>query len=242
MVFSERRKVIPPVVLSNSMIAALFDIEGTLFTNPMGWGFLKYTSAHGRGIRAAAYFASFLPQYGLAKLNLISREAINSTAIARMPWLIQGYDQTQAEKLFDWVVDDFILPSGRKQVLERWEHHLRSGHLLVIASGGLAPCVQRIGAKLRAAGTAGSEVRVKDGRYTGRLESPVVIGREKADRTLQLVSRLGVEVDWAESFAYADSIHDLPFLELAGHPVAVHPDAGLKQVARGRGWEILDGG
>jgi phosphoserine phosphatase len=83
---------------------------------------------------------------------------------------------------------------------------------------------------------------VKDGRYTGRLESPVVIGREKADRTLQLVSRLGVEVDWAESFAYADSIHDLPFLELAGHPVAVHPDAGLKQVARGRGWDILDGG
>jgi HAD superfamily hydrolase (TIGR01490 family) len=224
------------------MIAALFDIEGTLFTNPMGWGFMKYASAHGRRGRAAAYFASFLPQYGLAKLNLISREAINSTAIARMPWFIQGLDLRQADKFFNWVVDDFILPSGRKSVLERWEHHLREGHLLLIASGGLAPCVRRIGESLQAAGTVGTEAEVKDGRYTGRVSSPVVIGREKAARTLQLVSQLAADVDWQASYAYADSFHDLPFLELAGHPVAVHPDSGLKRVARERGWQILNDG
>jgi|WetSurMetagenome_2_1015567.scaffolds.fasta_scaffold272450_1 HAD superfamily hydrolase (TIGR01490 family) len=224
------------------MIAALFDIEGTLFTNPMGWGFMKYASANGRGIRAAAYFASFFPQYCLTKINLLSRETVNSTAIARMPWFIQGYDLRQAEKMFHWVADEFILPSGRESVLERWEHHRRLGHLLLIASGGLAPCVRRIGERLQAAGTAGTEAAVEHGRYTGRISSPVVIGREKADRTRALVSELGVEVDWRESFAYADSYHDLPFMELTGHPVAVHPDAELKRVALERGWMILDGG
>ena len=106
----------------------------------------------------------------------------------------------------------------------------------------MTPIVERIGARLGAAGTAGTDAQVKDGRYTGRVSSPVVIGREKADRTLRLVSQLGVEVDWKESFAYADSFHDLPFMELTGHPVAVHPDAGLKRVALERGWKILDGG
>jgi HAD superfamily hydrolase (TIGR01490 family) len=224
------------------MIAALFDIEGTLFTNPMGWGFMNYAFANGRGVRAAAYFTSFFPQYCLAKANLLSRERVNSTAIARMPWFIQGYDLRQAEKMFNWVVDDFILPSGRKSVLERWEHHQRLGHLLLIASGGLAPCVRRIGESLQAAGTAGTEAEVKNGRYTGRVSSPVVIGREKAARTLKLVSQLGVDVDWKESYAYADSIHDLPFMELTGHPVAVDPDPQLSRVARERGWQIVDGG
>jgi phosphoserine phosphatase len=223
------------------MIAALFDIEGTLYTNPMGWGFIKYASANGRRIRAAAYFASFFPQYALAKLNLLSRETINSTAIARMPWFLQGYDTRQAETAFDWVVNEFILPSGRERVLELWEEHLRAGHLMLIASGGLAPCVRRIGDHLRAAGTAGSEILMRAGRCAGRLGSRVVIGREKADRTLRLVAELGVDVDWKESFAYADSFHDLPFMELTGHPVAVHPDAELERTARERGWRIVDG-
>jgi HAD superfamily hydrolase (TIGR01490 family) len=223
------------------MIAALFDIEGTLFTNPMGWGFMKYASANGRRARAAAYFASFFPQYCLTKVNLLSRETVNRTAIARMPWFIQGYDLRQAERMFHWVADVFILPSGRKSVLERWEHHRRLGHLLLIASGGLAPCVRRIGESLQAAGTVGTEAEVKDGRYTGRAGSPVVIGREKAARTLQLVSQLGADVDWPASYAYADSIHDLPFMELTGHPVAVNPDPQLGRIARDRGWQIVDG-
>jgi phosphoserine phosphatase len=56
------------------------------------------------------------------------------------------------------------------------------------------------------------------------------------------VSRIGIEVDWPASYAYADSIHDLSFLELAGHPVAVHPDRQLARIARQRGWGIINGG
>jgi HAD superfamily hydrolase (TIGR01490 family) len=233
---------IPHVVSSDPMIAALFDIEGTLFTNPMGKGMTKYAFSNGRAWQAALYFASLMPLYQISKLKLFPRERFNTHAIARMAGLVQGYDLRQADAAFDWVAHEFILPYPRKAVLERWEAHRRSGHLLLIASGGLTPIVERIGARLGAAGTAGTDAQVKDGRYTGRVASPVVIGREKAERTLRLVKQLGVEVNWRESFAYADSLHDLPFMELAGHPVAVHPDAGLKQIAVERGWEILDGG
>jgi HAD superfamily hydrolase (TIGR01490 family) len=224
------------------MIAALFDIEGTLYTNPMGRGFIQYASSHGRKLWAFAYLVSLMPKYYLSKLHITSRETLNRTAIARMPWLIHGYDLPQAETAFDWVANSFILPSGRESVLRLWDHHRRLGHLLVIASGGLAPCVQRIGAYLDAAGTVGTEVVVRNDRYIGRVGSPVVIGQEKAERTLQLVSQLAVEVDWPASYAYADSIHDQPFLELVGHPVAVYPDKGLDCIARERDWDIIGGG
>ncbi len=224
------------------MIAALFDIEGTLFTNPMGKGMTDYAFSNGRRLQAAAYFASLMPLYQVSKLGLFPRERFNTTAIARMAWLIRDYDLREADAAFDWVANDFILPSGRREILECWEGHRRSGHLLLIASGGLTPIVERIGARLQAAGTVGTDAEVRKGRYSGRIASPVVIGREKATRTLQLVSQLGVEVDWPGSFAYADSFHDLPFLELTGHPVAVHPDPKLQRVARERGWQIVDGG
>jgi phosphoserine phosphatase len=223
------------------MIAALFDIEGTLFTSPMGRGFVKYASAHGRRLQALAYFASFMPPFFLSKLGLLSREAINTAAVARMPRLIQGYDLRQADSAFEWIVDGFILPSGRTHLLELWERHRRAGHLLIIASGGLTPCVERIGARLGAGGTVGTEVEVCGGRYSGRIASPVVIGPEKATRTMRLIEQLGADVDWPSSSAYADSFHDLPFLELAGHPTAVYPDAKLARVAAERGWPVVEG-
>jgi phosphoserine phosphatase len=46
------------------------------------------------------------------------------------------------------------------------------------------------------------------------------------------------DVDLASSWAYSDSLTDLPMLEAVGHPVAVNPDAGLARTAGERGWPV----
>ena len=221
-------------------IAAVFDIEGTLFTHPMGRGFIEYASSHGRKPQALAYYASIFPIYLLSKIGLMPREYVNTLAIERMAGLLRGYDLRRAEPFIDWVAEGYILPSGRKDVLEAWNRHRGMGHLMLIASGGLAPCVERIGRRLGAEGTAATEMELKNGVYTGRLASPVVIGKEKAARTLELILRLGVRVDWSASYTYADSFHDMHLLELAGHPTAVNPDPKLRRAAADRGWRIMD--
>ena len=45
-------------------------------------------------------------------------------------------------------------------------------------------------------------------------------------------------IDLANSYAYSDSITDLPMLELVGNPVAVNPDRELTRVAREREWDM----
>jgi phosphoserine phosphatase len=47
---------------------------------------------------------------------------------------------------------------------------------------------------------------------------------------------------WAEfeTWAYSDSINDLPLLQAATHAVVVNPDARLAAVASARGWPRCD--
>ena len=45
-------------------------------------------------------------------------------------------------------------------------------------------------------------------------------------------------LDLEASYAYSDSITDLPMLELVGHPVAGNPDRELVRIARERDWEV----
>nr|MBA3471727.1 haloacid dehalogenase-like hydrolase [Rubrobacter sp.] len=46
------------------------------------------------------------------------------------------------------------------------------------------------------------------------------------------------KLDLSRSYAYADSISDLPMLEAVGNPIAVNPDGRLQKAAKERGWQI----
>jgi phosphoserine phosphatase len=66
----------------------------------------------------------------------------------------------------------------------------------------------------------------------------VLHGEAKAAAVVDLAARR--DVDLSESYAYSDSINDLPLLELVGHPIAVNPDIDLKRAAREMGWPVYD--
>ena len=76
-----------------------------------------------------------------------------------------------------------------------------------------------------------------DGRYTGELEF-YAFGEGKAEAIRELAGRVGIDLE--RSYAYSDSITDLPMLEAVGHPVAVNADKELRKVAEDRGWEVRD--
>ena len=85
---------------------------------------------------------------------------------------------------------------------------------------------------------AGTVSQVVDGRYTGRLAGPFCYGAGKADVLRALAAEHGYDLD--SSYAYSDSVSDLPMLELVGHPVAVNPEAELRAVAAERGWPVVE--
>lgn len=219
--------------------AALFDVNGTLYKAGMGWGLMKYASSHGHRAAASLYRAATLPLYLFNKAKLLSRETFHRKAIEWMAWLVKGWTIDQAAKAHEWVARDFIRPTENPAVTARFREHQENGCRMVLVSGMPVECLELIGQWLGATGVIGTVFEVRDGRYTGRIQPPAIIGAEKERQVRRFFQDQGIEIDWNASFAYADSISDRELLEMAGHPVAAYPSKELRALAIEKGWEII---
>jgi phosphoserine phosphatase len=83
---------------------------------------------------------------------------------------------------------------------------------------------------------ASARLRTDNGRYTGELEEVPYAGDARASFLRRLARQMGA--DLSASYAYGDSLSDLPMLETVGHPVAVNPDPRLRRIARDRRWAV----
>ena len=78
-----------------------------------------------------------------------------------------------------------------------------------------------------------------DGRFTGRTSGLPNMREGKVLRLRSWLAAAGRRLDEFETWAYSDSINDLPLLAAADHAVVVHPDARLAAEAARRGWPEL---
>jgi HAD superfamily hydrolase (TIGR01490 family) len=154
---------------------------------------------------------------------------------------MRNWTEEQALAAFDWIIHDYIMPTARPDVMARFSEHQAQGHSVVLVSGMPLPCLERLGEALGTTGVIGTGLEVQDGRYTGASILPVMVGAHKATGTRAFFAARGIDVDWAKSFAYGDSIHDQSIFDLVGHPVAVYPDAELRALAEQKGWDVMGG-
>ena len=71
-----------------------------------------------------------------------------------------------------------------------------------------------------------------------RLFPPVVFKEGKRAAVEALLEKLDLDV--GRSFLYSDSSADVPLFEEVGNPVVVNPKAPFREVARRRGWEVVE--
>jgi HAD superfamily hydrolase (TIGR01490 family) len=91
---------------------------------------------------------------------------------------------------------------------------------------------------ISAADVVATQFAYTDGVFDGKLIGVPVYSKYKSSIVKSFAQRSGIDLQLC-SF-YSDSVHDLPLLELVGHPVAANPDFRLARVARRRGWTIKD--
>jgi HAD superfamily hydrolase (TIGR01490 family) len=150
--------------------------------------------------------------------------------------LTRGWDQQHVKELVRETLDEVLSPIIYAEALELIEEHHAAGRKTVIVSSSPAETVEPIGEYLGVDDVIATRARIDaNGRYTGELEFYAYAGY-KADAIRELAVSEGINL--AGSYAYSDSITDLPMLELVGHPVAVNPDRELARVAREREWDI----
>jgi len=150
--------------------------------------------------------------------------------------LTKGWDQEHVQELVRETLDDVLSPIIYAEALELIEEHRKAGRKTVIVSSSPVETVQPLGEYLGVDDVIATRARIgPDGRYTGELEF-YAYAAHKAEAIREMAVDEGI--DLAASYAYSDSITDLPMLELVGNPVAVNPDRELARVAREREWEV----
>ncbi len=138
------------------------------------------------------------------------------------------------EEVFDELMARKIWPGTRSLA----RAHMAAGEPVWLVTATPVEVAEVIARKLGLAGALGSVAERVDGIYTGRLTGPALHGEAKARAVRELAEREGL--DLARCAAYSDSAHDIPLLELVGHPCAVNPDRRLRALAESRGWIVRD--
>ena len=144
--------------------------------------------------------------------------------------LTKGWDQQRVSDIVRETLDEVLTPIIYAEALELIEEHKAAGRKTVIVSSSPIETVEPLGEHLGVDDVIATRARLdSEGRYTGDLEF-YAYGPHKADAIREMAVKEGI--DLASSYAYSDSVTDLPMLELVGNPVAVNPDRELARIAR----------
>jgi HAD superfamily hydrolase (TIGR01490 family) len=222
------------------MQAAFFDVDGTLTKVRVWMGLMEYFRTRGeRRYNRGLFWVYHIPLYISYRLGLIPQTGFRKPWAKHLPWIFRGYTVADAQKIWDWVVKDFLGRQWREDSLTLVENHLSAGDQVILVSASPKPILERIADEIGVSHVIGTEPEVRNGRYTGGIHGPVCIAENKAKMALRYLEDKGIEVELRECYAYADSPGDSHLLEMVGNPVATHPDDELRIMATDRGWKIF---
>jgi HAD superfamily hydrolase (TIGR01490 family) len=151
--------------------------------------------------------------------------------------LTKGHSVEELQGLIDQVYRDEIKPRIWPRSLERLKHHLEQGHEVWLVSAAPVELAQAIADDLGATGALGTIVGHDGNVLTGELVGAPLHGKAKRRAIKALAKERGISL--RKSWAYSDSVNDLPMLSAVGNQVAVNPDQQLRRYAVAAGWEIL---
>jgi HAD superfamily hydrolase (TIGR01490 family) len=213
--------------------AAFFDLDKTVIAKASMVAFgrpLHRAGLLSRWLLLRALYGQLVYLYLGADEGRLAR--MREAALA----LTKGWDHAHISAIVRETLEEVIEPIVFEEALELLREHREAGDLVVIISASpeevVAPLASYLGADLAVATRARLD---EHGRYSGELER-YCYGPAKVDAMVDLAEERGI--DLTESWAYSDSVTDVPMLAAVGHAVAVNPDRGLLRVAREREWEV----
>ena len=151
--------------------------------------------------------------------------------------LCKGWRVEQVDQIVRETLDELINPYVYAEAAALIGEHRAAGRDVVLVSGSGDVMVKPIGEALGITDVIASRMVVHDGCYTGDIDF-YAAGENKVTEIQKLAAERGYDLD--ESFAYSDSITDVPMLSCVGRPTAVNPDRALRRVAAERGWPVLE--
>jgi HAD superfamily phosphoserine phosphatase-like hydrolase len=243
------------------VIAAFFDLDGTLVAPPSLESRLFRTLRYRREIRAKNYL------FWLREALRLMPRGINAILHANKMYLrgLKSFDERGEGDgdVSSWHTDGhqaegqasapprrtprLPVPTFFAQAIETVAWHAKQGHEIVLISGTLEPlargAARAMEAELAARGIAvaarviATRLEEKDGKITGKILDEAMFGEAKARAAKRLAGEM--RLDLGRCYAYGDSLNDRSLMVLVGQPAAVNPSSDFASIAHTHGWPVL---
>ena len=215
--------------------AAFYDLEGTLvatnLVHTLGF-YAKRQQGLWQTAKKSVGTLAKLPFFGIT--DLYSRNVFNEVFFRSY----EGFSQDRLRYFSDELFEEVLKPAVYDGTPELIEQGKKIGQRQVVLTGALDFTIARLMNHLGIDDFVANRLEFVNGYATGRVLPPVMASATKAKWIREYAER--EDINLSESYAYSDSISDLPMLSIVGHPVAVNPDFRLKQTARQHDWAVLD--
>lgn len=218
-----------------SNVGAFFDLDKTTIANAALFAFSSTLKDAGfistRLIMRAVWGRLMFMYLGASHERM---EDMRNNALR----ICKGWDQKQVSDLVTGALQDVIDPIVYREALEEIDAHRAAGHKVFMVSASPEEIVRPLSRHLGADGAVATIPEIdSEGKYTGEIEF-YSFGPYKVDAMEALA--LEYDLDLSASYAYTDSVTDLPMLEVVGHPIVINPDRSLAREASERGWEVRE--
>jgi HAD superfamily hydrolase (TIGR01490 family) len=214
--------------------AAFFDLDKTLMAGSSGMPFARVATRH--GIVSRRQLASWGIEHMRYRLRGTTDER-TTEVLKQARELISGVPARDLQRMNPEVMAA-ILPRIYPQMLDEVHTHQDAGRATFIVSAAGNGVVEPLANVLGMDGGIGTRYEVDaEGAFTGRFDGPFVYGPGKVEAMEAFAAEHGI--DLAQSYAYSDSLSDLPMLEAVGHAVVVNPDPALAAIAKREGWQTM---
>ena len=226
----------PQIQLEESLAgAAFYDLEGTLVSTNLVHT-LSFYATRQQGLMASfkktATTVLSLPVFAVT--DQYSRKVFNDLYFKRYKGQSEDRLRYFANELFVDVIKPAVFPGAFELIEKSRSLGLRQ----VVITGALDLSVKPLMEHLGITEYVTNRLEFVNGVATGRLLPPVMAAATKASWIRTFAEREGISL--SDSYAYTDSMSDLPMLSIVGHPAVVNPDMRLRQTALHHDWPILN--
>ncbi|MDP8956183.1 MAG: HAD-IB family hydrolase [Actinomycetota bacterium] len=216
------------------MEAAFFDLDKTVVSKSSSLALSRPMYRAGLVSRSALLKGAYAQLvYLLVGADERKMDRVKESLLA----LTKGWDKAQVEQVVREALLEVVDPYIYLEALDLIQLHRALGRKVFIVSSSPEEVVRPLAERLGDVDVIATKAKIEDGKYTGELEF-YCYGEGKAEMIRKITEQ--ELIDLTGSYAYSDSITDLPMLEAVGHPVAVNPDRELRREAERRGWKIRD--
>lgn len=219
------------------MRVAIFDFDGTLYkheTFRLLINHLKKHPIYNRNYQT--FFRTLLPRYIGSKLNIYPESKMRTESMQAYVSALDRLTKKEINHYFSEIAED-MHPHLNSAVIERLNQHKNDNLHLMLVSGAFTPLLNCFQKELKFDTVIGTNIPFLRNEVNKTEKIVHIQGERKVKKIQELLH--DKQIDWQNSYAYADSYSDLPVLQLVGNPVAVNPNKKLHQFAKENKWEII---